>query len=145
MNKLSSQDRSSLIRLASSLPAGSSERKAILAGLQPQRTATSANKVLAWLRKYRAQDGFKVEAILGLDGHLLSSSAELNPGDQILEWTYSKTFQKHPIYSDMGGEVEEPYTHVWAIGANGLPNPYQDGLGHGPGHAKSISSLKYKS
>ena len=34
MNKLSSQDRSSLIRLASSLPIGSGERKAILAGLQ---------------------------------------------------------------------------------------------------------------
>lgn len=33
MNKLSSSDRSALIRLASSLPAGSSERKAILAGL----------------------------------------------------------------------------------------------------------------
>jgi len=34
MNKLSSQDRSSLIRLASSLPAGDRIRKAILAGLK---------------------------------------------------------------------------------------------------------------
>ena len=34
MNKLSSQDRSALIRLASSLPAGDQTRKAILAGLQ---------------------------------------------------------------------------------------------------------------
>lgn len=33
MNKLSSQDRSSLIRLASAMPKGSEERKAILAGL----------------------------------------------------------------------------------------------------------------
>ena len=33
MNKLSSQDRSALIRLASTLPVGSTERKAILAGL----------------------------------------------------------------------------------------------------------------
>ena len=33
MNKLSSQDRSALIRLASTMPAGSEERKAILAGL----------------------------------------------------------------------------------------------------------------
>jgi len=33
VNKLSSQDRSALIRLASSLPVGSTERKAILAGL----------------------------------------------------------------------------------------------------------------
>ncbi len=33
MNKLSSQDRAALIKLASSLPAGSPERKAILAGL----------------------------------------------------------------------------------------------------------------
>ena len=34
MNKLSSQDRSALIRLASSLPAGDETRKAILAGLK---------------------------------------------------------------------------------------------------------------
>ena len=34
MNKLSSQDRSALIKLASSLPAGSPERKAILASLK---------------------------------------------------------------------------------------------------------------
>ncbi len=34
MNKLSSQDRASLIKLASSLPTGSPERKAILAGLK---------------------------------------------------------------------------------------------------------------
>ena len=33
MNKISTQDRSALIRLASSLPAGSSERKVILEGL----------------------------------------------------------------------------------------------------------------
>ena len=33
MNKISSQDRSALIRLASSLPAGDEKRKAILAGL----------------------------------------------------------------------------------------------------------------
>ncbi len=33
MNKFSSQDRSALIRLASTLPVGSTERKAILAGL----------------------------------------------------------------------------------------------------------------
>ncbi len=33
MNKLSSQDRASLIKLASSLPAGSPEKRAILAGL----------------------------------------------------------------------------------------------------------------
>ena len=34
MNKLSSQDRSSLIRLASSLPKGSKERRTILSGLK---------------------------------------------------------------------------------------------------------------
>ena len=34
MNKISSQDRSALIRLASSLPAGNPTRKAILAGLR---------------------------------------------------------------------------------------------------------------
>ena len=34
MNKMSSQDRSSLIRLASSLPVGSPEKRAILTGLQ---------------------------------------------------------------------------------------------------------------
>ncbi len=34
MNKLSSQNRASLIRLASSLPAGDETRKAILAGLK---------------------------------------------------------------------------------------------------------------
>lgn len=42
MRKLSSADRSALIKLASSLPAGSSERKAILAGLQgSSKTAKS--------------------------------------------------------------------------------------------------------
>jgi hypothetical protein len=34
MNKLSSQDKTSLIKLASSLPVGSAERRAILAGLK---------------------------------------------------------------------------------------------------------------
>jgi hypothetical protein len=37
MRKLTASDRSALIRLASSLPVGSSERKAILAGLQPRK------------------------------------------------------------------------------------------------------------
>ncbi len=36
---LTAQDRSSLIRLASSLPSGSAERKAILAGLTGSKTA----------------------------------------------------------------------------------------------------------
>ena len=40
MNKLSSQDRSSLIRLASSLPVGSEERKVILAGLAQTQVAS---------------------------------------------------------------------------------------------------------
>ena len=39
MQKLSSQDRSVLIRFASSLPSGSPEKKAILAGLQSSKVA----------------------------------------------------------------------------------------------------------
>ena len=38
---LTASDRSSLIRLASGLPVGSSERKAILAGLAQTKTASS--------------------------------------------------------------------------------------------------------
>ena len=37
---LTASDRSSLIRLASGLPVGSSERKAILAGLAQTKTAS---------------------------------------------------------------------------------------------------------
>ncbi len=45
MNKISSQDRASLIRLASTLPVGSTERKAILAGLSgTDKTATIVTK-----------------------------------------------------------------------------------------------------
>jgi hypothetical protein len=39
MKKLSSEDRATLIRLASSLPKGSPEKKAILAGLAKTKTA----------------------------------------------------------------------------------------------------------
>jgi len=41
MNKLSSQDRAALIRLASTMPVGSEERKAILAGLTKKKAAQS--------------------------------------------------------------------------------------------------------
>ena len=41
MRKLSSSDRSALIRLASTMPAGSSERRAILAGLEGGRDFSS--------------------------------------------------------------------------------------------------------
>ena len=132
VNKLSSQDRSLLIRFASSLPSGSPEKKTILSGLV--KTPTPAKKVLAWLRKYRAADNLKVDAIVGLEGQTL---VELNPGDKFLEWTYIK---RRPIY---GGMSETPYTYCWVIGADGLPDSYQDGLGNGPGHVK-YAHLMYK-
>ena len=47
MNKLSSSDRSSLIRLTSSLPAGEEKRKAILAGLAGK---TASSKTAAQLK-----------------------------------------------------------------------------------------------
>ena len=50
MNKLSSSDRSSLIRLASSLPAGDQTRKAILAGLQKTSSLTLPKSVLQRLK-----------------------------------------------------------------------------------------------
>lgn len=43
MRKLSSQDRAALIRLASSLPPGSEERKAILSGLSQTAARKTAN------------------------------------------------------------------------------------------------------
>lgn len=52
MNKISSQDRASLIRLASSLPAGSPEKKAILAGL----------KVLKPLLPWKSEQFFQVKS-----------------------------------------------------------------------------------
>lgn len=50
---LTAQDRSSLIRLASSLPAGSAERKAILAKLKGEasRTASSSNALTLYATK----------------------------------------------------------------------------------------------
>lgn len=45
MNKISSQDRSALIRLASSLPAGSPERRSILAGLDQSPARIAAGEV----------------------------------------------------------------------------------------------------
>ena len=47
MNKLSSQDRSALIRLASSLPAGNPNRKAILAGLKTASSVMTDPKKIA--------------------------------------------------------------------------------------------------
>ena len=55
MNKLSSQDRSALIRLASSLPAGDETRKAILAGLS--QTAALKPADLEALKKVEAEEG----------------------------------------------------------------------------------------
>ena len=52
MRKLSASDRSALIKLASSLPASSPERKAILAGLQGSSKAASGQSDLAEARDY---------------------------------------------------------------------------------------------
>jgi hypothetical protein len=43
MRRLTASDRSALIKLASSLPAGSPERKAILAGLRGSSNKTASN------------------------------------------------------------------------------------------------------
>jgi len=61
MNKLSSQDRSNLIKLASSLPKSSEERRAILAGLRahPTRAVEAAGKLQSLLKskKVWVEDG----------------------------------------------------------------------------------------
>jgi hypothetical protein len=49
MRKLSSSDRAALIKLASSLPSGSSEKKAILAGLRVGSTIRDPKEVAAKL------------------------------------------------------------------------------------------------
>jgi len=61
MIKLSSQDRSALIRLASSLPAGDENRKAILAGLS--QTAALKPADLEALKKVKAEEGMDPKAI----------------------------------------------------------------------------------
>lgn len=58
---LTAQDRSSLIRLASSLTAGSAERKAILAGLA--QTASVKPADLEALKKVEAEEGMDPKAI----------------------------------------------------------------------------------
>lgn len=71
MNKLSSQDRASLIRLASSLPAGDENRKTILAGLvktssldlQPfssEEEAEFDSQILKEVKKYLRTSRLKV-------------------------------------------------------------------------------------
>ena len=61
MNKISSQDRAALIRLASSLPPGSEERKAILAALS--QTAAVKPADLEALKKVEAEEGMDPKAI----------------------------------------------------------------------------------
>lgn len=71
MNKISSQDRASLIRLASSLPAGDETRKAILAGLakiaklplqnfSAEEEAEFDPKIIAKVKKYLLTSRLKV-------------------------------------------------------------------------------------
>jgi len=59
MNKLSSSDRSALIRLASSLPVGDKNRKAILAGLQKVEAAqdTGPHKKLKYTLTCEHEEG----------------------------------------------------------------------------------------
>ncbi len=59
MNKISSQDRASLIKIASALPAGDLARKAILAGLS--KTSTTSNSLTNFVSQ-------RISALLGING-----------------------------------------------------------------------------
>jgi hypothetical protein len=70
MKKLSSEDRATLIRLASSLPKGSPEKKAILAGLS--KTATPS-----WRERPATEDEFVLRLRKSLEQFAKSSRGDI--------------------------------------------------------------------
>jgi hypothetical protein len=125
MRTLTASDRSALIRLASSLPAGSPERKAILAGLEPRGLAAVSGKAtyvnaldnLADLAELvdNAQeiiDGFNLhyasKRVAGMDPQIASEreiSKKLTEGQKLADQTVVtmenlvKLFPEEPKYA----------------------------------------------
>ena len=69
MNKLSSSDRSALIRLASSLPAGDENRKAILSGLKSAGSPVLVTAI-TYGGKVSTYDADEIQAMLSAPGVL---------------------------------------------------------------------------
>ena len=69
--KLTASDRSALIRLASTMPAGSPERKAILAGLKTARFSSSSEIMREW------RSGESPEAQKGVLGSALADAHDI--------------------------------------------------------------------
>lgn len=125
MRNLTASDRSALIRLASSLPAGSPERKAILAGLEPRGLAAVSGKAtyvnaldnladLAELVENAQEiiDGFNLhyasKRVAGMDPRIVSErqiSKKLTEGCELADQTVVtmknlvKLFPEEPKYA----------------------------------------------
>lgn len=125
MRNLTASDRSALIRLASSLPAGSPERKAILAGLEPRGLAAVSGKAtyvnaldnladLAELVENAQEiiDGFNLhyasKRVAGTDPQIASEyeiSKKLTEGQKLADQTVEamknlvKLFPEEPKYA----------------------------------------------
>ena len=84
MNKLSSQDRSALIKLASSLPAGDETRKAILSGL----SKTSAVKAV---EPFKSAEGVPYDRTLKSDILKVKNERELRQLSDFLDKLYSRS------------------------------------------------------
>lgn len=114
MNKLSSQDRSALIKLASSLPAGSEERKAILAGLSgTDKTAASERYRVIPSRQW-------VHAVTGAKASIYGANPWIHPSDkpnwsvETVGWTVEDT--KEGTVGRMTGSPwkSKPEAQRWA-------------------------------
>ena len=84
VNKLSFQDRASLIKLASSLPAGDETRKAILAGL----SKTSAVKAV---EPYKSGEGVPYNRTMKKDVLKVKNERELRQLSDFLDKLYSRS------------------------------------------------------
>ena len=114
MNKLSSQDRAALIKLASSLPAGSEERKAILAGLSGTGKTAAAER-------YRVIPSRQwVHAVTGAKASIYGANPWIHPSDkpnwsvETVGWTVEDT--KEGTVGRMTGSPwkSKPEAQRWA-------------------------------
>lgn len=121
---LSATDRSSLIRLASSLPAGSAERKAILAGLTKVGSEENADIAYtafeSWWRKNRSE----VEKLESVRVKEIPNGFELNldlgrskyDEDKDLDLTILKDSAVQKFWGSWG------YPFYASFGEGGIPN-----------------------
>lgn len=98
MKNITASDRSALIKLASSLPAGSPERKAILAGLSKSADDSGdSRRALAYNKIEEVQDIFKKKVIPAFEAILDVASEQENDSDAKKFFAYMKKENKKMI------------------------------------------------